>query len=81
MDASSRPVGGEPGDLVDAADHGQIVGHELVEVDIDGPRCRQEVALVDARPQHALQTIHPVGGDAGGVDPVLGEAGGVGRAW
>src|SRR5680860_1127001 len=45
---------------VDALDHRDVVGHELVEAHVDRLIGRQRVAVVDARPQHALRPVGPV---------------------
>ena len=45
-----------------------VVGHELVEEHVDAAVGGQEVAVADARPQEAVDTIDPVLGERLGFD-------------
>ena len=67
------------GDGVDALDHGHVVGHELLEADVDRPLGRQDVPGLDACSQHRLQARRPVPTDGDGVDGLEVEAGQVGH--
>ena len=79
MAAPGASVEGLARQVVDPCHHGQVVGHELVEVDVDGLVCRQDVVLLGAAAQHALEPVGPVVAHALDVDPVAGEAGRVGE--
>ena len=66
------------GQVVDARHHGQVVGHELVEVHVDRVVVGQGAALVGAAAEHSFEAVGPVAAHGLHVDPVAGETGGVG---
>ena len=74
MDVPGASVQGLAGQVVDARHHGQVVGHELVEVHVDGAVGRQDVALLGAAAEHPLEPVRPVAAHDLDVDPVAGEA-------
>ena len=69
VEPAPRVVGHrQPGPVVDALDHADVVGHELVEDHVDAAIGGQEVAVAHARSQQPVDAVDPVLGERFGLD-------------
>jgi hypothetical protein len=68
---------GLPGQLVDPVDHPLVVGHQVVEADVDRPA--EHVTVGHALAEHPLDAIGPVPAGGHRVGRGLGHPGAVGH--